>query len=120
MFIKIKKIYGSSLLEYSLLIGIIGLAFMAMNTYAKRGLQGRIKDMTDYFISNQQVGEVNPTAVSGSYVDPDTGEVIPAITTMNSTVQLSEEIGGSKGIISNEITEMSFKTQVIDDGKYKD
>lgn len=55
-----KKSSGHSFTEYALLIGVISLAFFAMNTYIKRGLQGQVKDMTDYFISADQVGSINP------------------------------------------------------------
>ncbi|MBL7081312.1 MAG: hypothetical protein ISS44_01925 [Candidatus Omnitrophica bacterium] len=39
---------GQNTAEYAILIGIIVAAAIAMQTYVKRGLQGRTKDATDY------------------------------------------------------------------------
>ncbi len=65
-FIKFHKRTGDSLAEYALILGVVTLAFIGMNTYIKRGFQGRMKDMSDKFISNQQVQEMDPTTVSNS------------------------------------------------------
>ncbi|MFA5144927.1 MAG: hypothetical protein WC723_02860 [Candidatus Omnitrophota bacterium] len=35
--------------EYAILIGLVVAALIAMQTYVKRGLQGRMKDATDTF-----------------------------------------------------------------------
>lgn len=35
--------------EYAILIGLVVAALVAMQTYVKRGLQGRVKDATDTF-----------------------------------------------------------------------
>jgi len=41
---------AQSLLEYAVIISIVMAAFVGMQLYAKRGVQGKIKDMTDNFI----------------------------------------------------------------------
>lgn len=66
-FRKLHKKAADSLTEYALILGIVSLALVGMNTYIKRGVQGRIKDMADNFISRRQVVETDPTTVSGSY-----------------------------------------------------
>lgn len=38
---------GQSTAEYAILIGLIVAAAVAMQTYVKRGLQGRVKDAVD-------------------------------------------------------------------------
>lgn len=65
MIIKHNKKTGFALIEYAIVLGIAGTVLIGMNTYIKRGLQGRLKDMTDYFISNEQVDEIDPVQ-SGS------------------------------------------------------
>lgn len=45
---------GQSLLEYAVVLVLASLAFIAMSTYFRRGMQGRIKDLTDSQISSVQ------------------------------------------------------------------
>ena len=47
MFIKFRK-KGQSTAEYVIVLGLAVAAVMAMQTYVKRGLQGRIKEAVDY------------------------------------------------------------------------
>lgn len=53
---------ASSIMEYVVLLGIIAAVLMAMNIYVKRGMQAKLVDMTEYFISNEQVVQVSDTA----------------------------------------------------------
>jgi hypothetical protein len=46
-------------MEYAVVLSLVATVFMNMNTYIKRGIQGRLKDMSDNFISAQQVSEIN-------------------------------------------------------------
>lgn len=39
---------GQSTAEYAIVIGLVIAAAVAMQVYVKRGLQGKIKDATDY------------------------------------------------------------------------
>ena len=50
--------------EYAILIGLVVAALVAMQTYVKRGLQGRMKDATD------QVGLQNPTLNATPQYEP--------------------------------------------------
>lgn len=52
---------ASIFMEYAILLGVVSAVLVGMNTYIKRGTQARLKDMTDYFISSEQVSELNPT-----------------------------------------------------------
>lgn len=56
-----KERAGSSFMEYVTILGVVSALLIGMNTYLKRGLQNRIKEMTDYFISPTQLVEINPT-----------------------------------------------------------
>lgn len=62
-----KERAASSFMEYVLILGVVSAVFTGMNTYIKRGIQGRLKEMTDYFIvgdlepEEKQLAEINPT-----------------------------------------------------------
>jgi Flp pilus assembly pilin Flp len=43
----LKKKTAQSVMEYAVLIGLIGAAIIAMQTYVKRGLQGKIATAVD-------------------------------------------------------------------------
>jgi hypothetical protein len=58
--------FANSIVEYSIVIGLVSLAFTTMHIYMKRGLQGKIRDMTDNFIGGEQETETIPTAVTVS------------------------------------------------------
>ncbi|MDD4986874.1 MAG: hypothetical protein PHQ43_14085 [Dehalococcoidales bacterium] len=45
---------GQSLWEYVAILGLVALAVTAINTYFKRGVQGRLKDLADSQISSEQ------------------------------------------------------------------
>jgi len=64
---------AASLIEYAIILGVVSAVLMGMSTYVKRGFQGRLKEMTDYFISDKQVAEVNPTATTSSSTDRTQG-----------------------------------------------
>lgn len=51
---------GSGFMEYIIIIGVISAGLIAMNAYIKRGMQARLKEMTDFFISNEQLAEITP------------------------------------------------------------
>ncbi|MCU0666745.1 MAG: hypothetical protein MUF05_06600 [Candidatus Omnitrophica bacterium] len=56
----IRQNKGLSFVEYAIILSVVAAAFIGMNTYIKRGLQGKVKDMTDAFISPVQEGEPSP------------------------------------------------------------
>lgn len=63
------KNYGNSFMEYALILGIISLVLTGMNIYIKRGMQAKVKDMTNYFFKSQEQSvdtSPNVTAVSQS------------------------------------------------------
>lgn len=45
---------GQSTAEYAILIGLVIATAVAVQTYVKRGLQGRFKDSVDEFVSSQE------------------------------------------------------------------
>lgn len=55
---------ANAILEYAVTLGIVAAVFVGMNIYLKRGMQAKLKDMTDYFIGDTQLVEVDPTTSS--------------------------------------------------------
>jgi Flp pilus assembly pilin Flp len=53
--------------EYAILIGVIVAAAIAMQTYVKRGLQGRVKEAVDHVGSGGTVGDNRLTFSGGQY-----------------------------------------------------
>jgi hypothetical protein len=60
---------GQNILEYSILIALVVGAAVAMQTYVKRGLQGRVKEATDNAGSGGTVGGTTLT-FSGNQYEP--------------------------------------------------
>jgi len=44
---------AQTLLEYAVIISIVMAAFVAMQVYIKRGVQGRVKDLADNYIGEK-------------------------------------------------------------------
>jgi hypothetical protein len=60
---------GQNVLEYSILIALVVGAAVAMQTYVKRGLQGRVKDAVDHVGTGSDVGGSN-LAFTGAQYEP--------------------------------------------------
>ena len=77
---------GQSTLEYALVIAVIVAALVAMQTYIKRGFQGKLKQSTDdvgeqfspgastYEYTSTSAADSNETVVSGASVTELGGE----------------------------------------------
>lgn len=98
------KIRGSSFSEYAIILGVVSAVFMGMNTYIKRGLQGRLKEMTDFFIGREQVVEISPTAKTSVNTDSKSS--------VNEDRQLN--FGGGSGIHLRSTTHIAVTTHVED------
>ncbi len=94
---------GSSFMEYAVVLGLVSLVLTGMNIYIKRGMQGRIKEMTDNFIGKEQAANSYPTAtvVSQSNIASASGS------------DAQEFIGGSRfTYTSNTISAEAISTTV--------
>ena len=94
-------------MEYTIILGVVSLALITMNIYIKRGLQGKVKDMTDYFIGREQIIEINPTAVTNSQ------------TANNAFSQTESQMlaGGATTATTTERANISATSRVIDTGR---
>lgn len=81
------KNYGNSFMEYALVLGIISLVLTGMNIYIKRGMQAKVKDMTDYFFKSQE------QAVDTS---PNVTIVSQSNTITNASVDTQDFTGGGR------------------------
>ena len=76
---------GQNLVDLALLIGIVGLVVIGMETYVRRSVQGKVKDLTDYIVSDQQVPDEDATDRQSS-------------TSLKSTMTTEEFKGGGKSL----------------------
>jgi hypothetical protein len=92
--------------EYVVVFGIVSLALVAMNIYIKRGIQGRIKEMSDYFIAPEadHTEAINPTANTDSYTNYQ----------LNGTTNLEAFTGGGRGIIVSDNQIINANTMTVD------
>ena len=69
MFRRLFNRKGQNTAEYAILIGLVVAAAIAMQTYVKRGLQGRIRDAVDHVGAEGDVGGVTLN-FSGKQYEP--------------------------------------------------
>lgn len=62
---------GQSIAEYAILIALVIAAAVAMQTYVKRGLQGRVKYAVDYVGEGGSVGSVPFAFDAGGQYEPE-------------------------------------------------
>ena len=97
---------AAAFMEYAIILVVASLALVGMEVYIRRGMQGRIKNMTDIFISNEQVTVTNPTAVSSS----------ASISHANVLANSFYFDGGSTSATTNETIDFSAGSRVVDRG----
>jgi len=87
---------GQNLVDLTLIIGVVGLVFMGMQAYIKRGVQGKVKDMTDFIVSGQQSADKN---------------AVNRITSLSldSTMKSEEFKGGGRRFTGNEDSTATYK-----------
>jgi len=106
MTVGIKK--GQSLTEVALIIGVVGLVFIGMEVYAKRGLQGKVKDLTDNMIGTEQAARQEDT--SGLEIDKSNSTLTSCL-----TITSKEGLGGTKSlIIPDETTTVTYRSESAD------
>jgi|GEM_PF-581551 len=67
-----KKNRGQNVAEYAILIALVVGAIIAMQKFAQRGLQGRVRDATKFMVDNTNFSSSMPNATetygTGQYV----------------------------------------------------
>lgn len=105
---------GQGLAEYALIFSIVIAALLAMQTYVKRGLQGKYKDAADEIIFSlrETKGDLNlPLQYEPYYTDSK-------ITTAASQSRTAKESsGGSKQTIINDTVKRQGYQKVLPAGE---
>lgn len=99
---------GQNLTEIVLLIGIVSLVFIGMEVYFKRGLNGRVKDLTDSLIGKKQAAYQQDT--SGLKINTSVADSV-----FNSTATVEEVSGGGKSLQSTENSNVDYSSTTEDD-----
>lgn len=98
---------GQNLTELALIIGVIGLVLIGMEVYFKRGVAGKIKDLTDSVIGSEQA--VYQQDTSGLQVNTSNSTM-----TANTSTTLEESLGGGRTTTANENTNINYSSEASD------
>lgn len=90
--------------EYVIIITVISLAFLTMNTYVKRSIQGKTKDLTDAVITSNHLNQINE---SRSIVVRET----------DSYLENSENLEGNKSLDRNDTAHVEMLAKTFDPNK---
>jgi len=82
MFNRIKKSRAQSTLEYAILIGVIVAGLIAMQTYLKRGYQGKLRESADSMGDQFSPGYTTYNYTTHSYTDSNESVANAASTTL--------------------------------------
>jgi len=75
MFIRLRDKRGQSTLEYAVIIAVVVAGLIAMQTYIKRGMQGKLRSSTD------SIGEqYSPGITTGTYTTTSGSTTSEAVT----------------------------------------
>ncbi len=100
---------ASALMEFAIVLGIVSAVLVTMNIYMKRGLQGKVKDMTDYFISGGQSAQEDR-------VDSEVETISQSNVHSGSTLTDKSYLGGGKKMTLSENTSISADSTTKDMG----
>jgi hypothetical protein len=98
---------GQSTAEYAIVIGLVIAAAVAMQIYVKRGIQGKMKDATDY-------NDPSATMMKTVQYEPDYATTTNMVSTRKSEeTATTTKGGGITRAISGEDASSRTGTQVI-------
>ena len=103
---QMKKIFfrrGQNLTELALIIGVISLVLISMEVYFKRGVAGKVKDLTDGIIGTEQ--EVYHQDMSGLEVNTSESTM-----NANTSTTFTTNLGGGKNTSGIENTVISYNS----------
>ncbi|MDD4953394.1 MAG: hypothetical protein PHG40_00620 [Candidatus Omnitrophica bacterium] len=98
---------ANTIMEWVILIGLVSLGFITMNIYVKRGLQGKIADMSDYFIGEEHAADANPTAIVTS----------KTVSSSSGTTTSDMSFGGGMQLALLEDRDITATSRVVDESK---
>lgn len=95
---------ASSFMEYMVILGVVSAMLWGMNIYVKRGIQGKVKDLTDSIIGKQQETDISPTAETTS----------SATSVYDSTADTQGFLGGGWRVSSSDKADYEAESQIVD------
>ncbi|MFA5145737.1 MAG: hypothetical protein WC723_07080 [Candidatus Omnitrophota bacterium] len=103
-----KKVFlnraAASFMEYMVVFSIISAVLWGMNVYVKRGIQGKVKDLTDTFMGKEQETDISPTAAITSNAE----------SIYNSTIDTDLFLGGGSRVSSSDQIDYEATSSVAD------
>jgi hypothetical protein len=102
--IKIKRIClrkGQNLAEVALIIGVLGLVLIGMQVYIKRGIQGKVKVLTDKIIGEEQ--SAYQQATLGLEQDRSDSKLL-----YSSVGLINTSKGGARSLVEQEATNYMY------------
>ncbi|MFA4993180.1 MAG: hypothetical protein WC571_04345 [Candidatus Omnitrophota bacterium] len=103
-----KKVFlnraAASFMEYMVVFSIISAVLWGMNVYMKRGIQGKVKDLTDTFMGKEQETDISPTAAITSNSE----------SIYNSTIGTDLFLGGGSRVSSLDQIDYEATSRVTD------
>jgi Flp pilus assembly pilin Flp len=110
---------GQSTAEYAILIGIVVAVAIAMQTYVKRGIQGRLHDASDKFYDNF-TGDKNWTNVSSTTAEKlSKKQYEPTQLSSKSTQQILQDDETSTMETGGKVTRESTRRTKQEAGDYQ-
>ncbi len=97
---------AEALFHYAIIITVVAIALAAMHTYLRRGIQAKVKDLTDHIICDRQLASLSDPATEKSTKD------------INSTYNLQKDDGA--GGMSNVNTTSAYTVQMIHEAESLD
>jgi hypothetical protein len=101
---------AGSFMEYMIVFGIISAVLWGMNVYVKRGVQGKVKDLTDVFIGKGQETDISPTAITTSG-PVSIGE---PTSVYDSTADTQLFLGGGSRVLGSEKIDYEAESKIVD------
>ena len=89
------------MVDFMLIIVVVGLAFIGMEVYTKRGMQGKVKELTDYIIKDNEDLRIKQS--------PDTTTGTNTLYS-GSTVTSNEFKGGGKSLKEDEVSIYTYES----------
>lgn len=89
---------GQNFVDLALIIGVVGLVIISMQIYIRRNIQGKVKDLTDYIVSNQQ----SANSPDATFLESTSNLVT------ESTLKLEEFKGGGRRLSGNENSTFNY------------
>jgi hypothetical protein len=83
--------------DLAMIISVVGLVFIVMEAYIKRGVQGKVKDLTDYILSDKQAPDKDAVDRESSF-------------SLNSTMTSIELKGGRRILTGQEDSASDYST----------